>query len=754
MTESAAKKKRTASTKKSKTPRTSAKTSAAKSGAAKPSAKKRSAAAVKPPVAETLFSTEEVWLTRPRQSKKSPVKEQEEDKNTIPMPEQGPTLTVFSKRQGHLFDPLPKVGNMTPDEEEAYRQVLRTISDRTNVRLRQSLTFMAINFFSVNKIPDKNILTIKGEDFTLEFAPSVFGAPTLYDADILTFATSILAEKFKNHLEHDKDPEKLPYMSDVVFRLSDFNRRLGRRSARNMEQVTAALKRLLMSHMTIKLTNQVGDKKLTLGKNVGQFITDYKFVQLEEPGKEPVAAIQVRLADWIVRDVAGNYTLWFPDSYFKMRAFEKGLFMVARGRIGLREFSEEEDGKRVLLSASTEELMREPGIHKSFEIAKGSSIDYFFNSVTLSDLAHILRWKAPLYKLRNRIKEVIMDGSFPLYVLALDECCKQAGQQRLFFFRNDSRLRTNILAADIGYPGFAEMRRALTTREKLRAAAGLPDEEEQTPAQPSMFEDIEALTETEDAPFEPDLHGEPEDFIKMPGSEGITPTMRDALARALQDEQRSFRSEAGITPAPASEKAARIIRNVNVTIERPGEPVVEVVDAPSSDAGPTADKDHDLFNNDVVEAVQELDAAPAAAPGGDAAAGADGFSPEADETSKAAQPGGSPNAPAPDSDPVLDVEDYRTRIEREIEELHKVLPAETQDGSLVKTSSGVCDAAAESAQPISDLIVPLPIQVHQSNPPTPAPIRRRRRAIGVAPEPPVPLHAKKRRRTPKKKDGE
>lgn len=541
---------------------------ALKSATTVKSTKSKTAKSAATPVEELpagLFSPEDVkWVKR----RKSAEVGQKNGAENMPMPTKGPTISVLKQRSGHIFDPLPrKRGDLTAAEEEQFRHLLRTIDDRTDVRIRQSLTFMAINFFSVNKIPNKEVLTVKGDDFTLEFAPSVFGAPTLYDADILTFATSILAEKFKKHLEAGKSPEDFPYMSDVVFRLSDFNARLGKRSARSMEQVKAALKRLMMSHMTITQTNKMGEKKLTLGQSIGNFITDYKFVELEEHGKEPIAAIQVRLADWIVRDVAGRYTLWFPNSYFKLKALEKGIFMVARGRIGLREFMDEESNARENspLIASPEELMREPGMSKRIETTKGRSIDYFFEAITLSDLAHVLRWKSPLNKLRTKIKEIILKGDFPIYELALDERPVRPGQQKLYIFRRDSRLKQNMLAAQLFYRDFAETLKNLTTRDALLKQKITIEEENLAstkPQQPSMFDAVEEGTYPTPDVFEEnpptvteETAAEDDGANLGKNVKTLNPTLRDAFIRAFKVEQQHFKEEA----RGAHENAAEVL---------------------------------------------------------------------------------------------------------------------------------------------------------------------------------------------------
>ena len=76
--------------------------------------------------------------------------------------------------------------------------------------LKQSLTLMSYNFFTASKEPGKEMLHIDTTNFRLTFTPSFHGAPTLYDADILLYAASALAETFERNKTNLRQRVRFP----------------------------------------------------------------------------------------------------------------------------------------------------------------------------------------------------------------------------------------------------------------------------------------------------------------------------------------------------------------------------------------------------------------------------------------------------------------------------------------------------------------------------------------------------------------
>lgn len=376
---------------------------------------------------------------------------------------------VKTPEQPSLFEPLEETLNLTPEEKENYRTALRTIDDGTAWVLKQSLTLMSYNFFTASKEPGKEMLHIDTTNFRLTFTPSFHGAPTLYDADILLYAASALAENIRRNKNELAATGTLPYKTDVVFRVKDFFNRIGRsRNARRLSQLQASLDRLANSFITIEAHGKIGTTKIRAGQSVGHFLDGYKFVEIQEEGKAPVAAIQVRLAEWVVRDIISGNMLWFPDDYFRLSPVEKMIFMAVRGRIGVKYMTRMNDkGETEQLPLSLEELDHEPNRDEGFSLSAHTKIDYFYCAMTLPEFAEAVRFKQPLKKLKALLLDIMRDGAFPVYEIAIDESKRVLAKNVVYFFRNDSKLKVNLLAAEIKYPDFKQIYERLTTRAKL-----------------------------------------------------------------------------------------------------------------------------------------------------------------------------------------------------------------------------------------------------------------------------------------------
>ena len=375
--------------------------------------------------------------------------------------------------QPSLFEPLRETKNLTPAQKEKLRTVLRTIDTGEFWVLKQALTLMAFNFFSTTKDPDKDVQIVETDEFRITFTPSIYGSPTMYDADILMFATSALANDIRKNKNDLTEAGEMPYKGVVVFQLKDFSSRLGRsRNARTMQQIKESLDRLSMSSLTIEKTGKIGNREVRAGQTIGHFLEGYKFCEIKEQGKKPIAAIEVRLADWIVRDIAEGRALWFPDEYFGLTPFEKALFMIARSHVGLRPSMIQRDSED--LSLTSEDLEMEPDAHKTEMTVGNARIEYFYHHLTLPELLERLRYKNTLKKLKLAILKVIRSGGLPSYELALDERKRSLSQQVIYIFRKDDKLKANIFAACLKYPGFKETFESLTTRRKLEEKESAP----------------------------------------------------------------------------------------------------------------------------------------------------------------------------------------------------------------------------------------------------------------------------------------
>lgn len=369
--------------------------------------------------------------------------------------------------QPSLFEPLQETLVLSPVEKDKLRTLLRTIDTGDAWVLKQAFTLLTLNFFSPTKEPEKKIQVVNTDTFRLTFTPSIFGSPTMYDADILMFAVSALAEDIRRNKSDLTKSGTMPYKGIVVFQVKDFSNRIGRsRNARSMQQIKESLDRLSMSSITIESTGKIGNKEVRAGQTIGHFLTDYKFCEIKEPGKKPIAAIQVRLAEWIVRDIAEGRTLWFPDEFFGLTPIEKSIYMIARSHIGIRMSKLDRQNKKPMLAY--EDNGMEPDADQPGMTVGNAHIEYFFHSLPLPELHERTRYSGELKKFKALLLKVIRSGNLGSYEVALDERKRMLSQQVVYFFRKDDKLKANIFAAGLKYEWFRETFDALTVSDYLK----------------------------------------------------------------------------------------------------------------------------------------------------------------------------------------------------------------------------------------------------------------------------------------------
>ena len=348
--------------------------------------------------------------------------------------------TPAVKFQPSIFDPLQETLNLKPEQKEKYRTRLRTIDTGAYWGMKQSLSLMTFNFFSFSKEPKMEIQEIVALNSKLTITPSIHGAPTMYDADILMFAVSALAEDIRRNKSELTRAGTMPYKGDVVFQLKDFSERIGRtRNSRKIEQITEALDRLSNCLISIEKTEMFGGTEIRVTKSIGSFLNGYKFCEISESGKKPVAAVQVRIADWIVRAIAQEKTLTIPDEYFALSPVEKSIFMVARSLDGMRTLMIQKGGKELFFTSKDHNF--EPGADGPGTAFEQMMNSLFFHRITLLDLAERMNYRQPLRKLKFLLLEIIRKGGFTWYGIALDDRKRALTQNVVYFFRNDEGQR-------------------------------------------------------------------------------------------------------------------------------------------------------------------------------------------------------------------------------------------------------------------------------------------------------------------------
>ena len=194
------------------------------------------------------------------------------------------------------------------------------ILDPVDRLIKSDMASMEHPIFSLQQKPDTKIRKYRHNNFFIEVTPSVAGAATINDRDLLIYITT--------HLVVAKNEGKA-ISQTVKLRAGDFLNFSKRGSGgREYELLKASLKRLAGTRI---LTN-IETGKERVSHNFG--LIEYAEVR-EDKVKNRMIEVEVKLSDWLFKSIQADEILTVHQDYFKLsRPIARKLYELARKHCG------------------------------------------------------------------------------------------------------------------------------------------------------------------------------------------------------------------------------------------------------------------------------------------------------------------------------------------------------------------------------------------------------------------------------------
>ena len=176
--------------------------------------------------------------------------------------------------------------------------------------------------FTVSQKPDLTVRRYESNDNTrwMEITPSVKGLATVFDRDIIIYATSQLIAAIN---------AKQPISKKIRLRAHDFLLATNRQTNGNAyEALKDALERLAGTRITTNITTN--DVEIFDGFGL---IENFRVVRQTRQGR--MQEIEITLSDWIFNAIEGKGVLTYSPIYFQIRGrLERRLYEIARKKCG------------------------------------------------------------------------------------------------------------------------------------------------------------------------------------------------------------------------------------------------------------------------------------------------------------------------------------------------------------------------------------------------------------------------------------
>ena len=292
----------------------------------------------------------------------------------------------FAKLTGKSADEILEAASTPSDfdkkKDENYPNLDLFVCDLSDVSPKSDRNSLQYPFFRLSHKTNRKIFTYQdGENF-IQIIPSIKGAATLFDKDVLVFAISHLIDAMN---------KGKPISNVVEFSIYDFMVACNK-GHRVYEDIVSALERL--DGCRIRTTIKAGGKTIDSGFGM---IDGF---QTERDDKTLKGKVKIKLSDYIFSMIQHKQVLTLSRDYFLLRKpFDRMLYNVAR------KFC----GRQPAWKVSLEKLHLKSG----------------------SDEA--------LRRFRTRIKKVEAENSIPDYKIMYD--CND-GNELVLFVRRNSGIET------------------------------------------------------------------------------------------------------------------------------------------------------------------------------------------------------------------------------------------------------------------------------------------------------------------------
>lgn len=196
------------------------------------------------------------------------------------------------------------------------------IADLVEWTVKDDRHSMEHPMFSLSKKPDFKIRRYEHNGNTIVIAPGAYGLATIWDKDILIYAVSQLIAAI-NAGRTDLSPTVRVTAYDL---LVSTNRYTG---GGDYDQLQKAFERLSGTRITTDIrTNGVRQRE-----GFG-LIDSWKIIE-KNPADGRMAAIEMRLSDWLYNAILGGEVLTLSRDYFRLsRGLERRLYELARKHCG------------------------------------------------------------------------------------------------------------------------------------------------------------------------------------------------------------------------------------------------------------------------------------------------------------------------------------------------------------------------------------------------------------------------------------
>lgn len=277
--------------------------------------------------------------------------------------------------------------------------------------VKDDIHSMEYPIFSLSKNRDKEIREFIDERSgrTLRVIPSVYGAATVFDKDILIFAMSQIVDALNRGQ---------PISRAVQFETFNYLSATGRGDGgADFTRAVDSLRRLRGT--TLETNLETGAVVQLEGFGL---IEDYQVVRKTANGKGALS-IRITLSEWLYRALMSFEVLTLPKEYFALsQPLERRLFELAR----------KHTGKGAYWVVSMERL----------RLKSGSKQD--------------------IYGFTRDVKKIMTADSLPSYRVALDTSKRPA---HVVFFTRDWRTLTEKLQADDRFEWFEKLKKSSTPLE-------------------------------------------------------------------------------------------------------------------------------------------------------------------------------------------------------------------------------------------------------------------------------------------------
>jgi len=292
----------------------------------------------------------------------------------------------FARLTGKSADEILEAASTPSDFDKRNRENFPNLDlfvcDLSDVAPKSDRNSLAFPFFRLSHKTNRRVFTYQDGDNFIQIIPSIKGAATLYDKDVLVFAISHLIDAMN---------KGKPISNVVEFSIYDFM--VACNKGHNIyENIVSALERL--DGCRIRTTIKAGGKTIDSGFGM---IDGF---QTERDDKTLKGKVRIKLSDYVFSMVQHKQVLTLSRDYFLLRKpFDRFLYNISR----------KHTGRQPAWKVSLEKLHLKSGSDE------------------------------PLRRFRTRIKKVEAENSIPDYKIMYDY---NDGNEMVIFVRRNSGIET------------------------------------------------------------------------------------------------------------------------------------------------------------------------------------------------------------------------------------------------------------------------------------------------------------------------